>query len=86
MELKSLEPDESKSFLLARTRRADDDPAENEAISALAKELGHLPLRLNRPPHTLPNTKKHLQIILRHTAGCDWLYLIKRASYWRLSA
>ena len=48
MELKSFEPEESKSFLLARTRRVDNDSAESEAIRALAEELGHLPLALEQ--------------------------------------
>jgi tetratricopeptide (TPR) repeat protein len=48
MELKSLEPEESKSFLLARTRRSDDDPTESEAVRVLAEELGHLPLALEQ--------------------------------------
>jgi hypothetical protein len=46
--LDNLKPDEAYEFLLRRTKRGSTDPAEQQALETLARELGYLPLALEQ--------------------------------------
>ena len=48
LELTEMPPDEAEAFLIHRTGRGDENPAEREAVRALAEELGYLPLALEQ--------------------------------------
>jgi tetratricopeptide (TPR) repeat protein len=46
--LEKMQPQEALSFLFKRTKRAQSDPAEQQAAEHLAAELGYLPLALEQ--------------------------------------
>jgi len=46
--LDTLDPEEAQEFLQRRTQRDSLDPAEQQALEALAQELGYLPLALEQ--------------------------------------
>ncbi len=46
--LETLTPEEAHAFLRKRTERSALDPGEQQALAALAQELGYLPLALEQ--------------------------------------
>ena len=46
--LEKMDPEEAIGFLFKRTKRPQSDPAENQSVEQLARELGFLPLALEQ--------------------------------------